>query len=424
MGAPLVAVCFGSMAGEQPLVHSLKILFITGYYKPAYIYGGPVNSVSTLCEALARLGCRVTVFTTNANGQDRLDIPTSQPIDLNGVEVWYFPLGMFSKYFYSAEQVHAVRTRVNEFDLVVSEVLWEILAQTILHSCRRASVPYLVTPRGQLLPWSLEQSRLKKRIFLLLIGYNYLRNAAGILCTDPSEAQAIQEIFPGAKVLVNPNGIDLQGFQSLPPRGCLRSQFNIPSDSIVLLFLGRLHKKKQPEIAVRVCAALQSRFHPHLFLVGPDEDENFTNLDQLTTELGLEEKVHCLGLLTGDEKLQAIVDSDLFLMPSVLQSENFGMAALEALACGLPILTTNDVPVGSWAQQHHIGQITEPTLESFSAAATAMLSDMDGLAEMGRQARVLSHSVFDSEIVAQRMLDYYREIISNDATLRHPLETA
>lgn len=70
----------------------MKVLFVTYYYKPALNYGGPVTSTAAICENLLRLGARVTVLTTNAGGSKVLDLPLQQPVDVDGVEVWYFPL--------------------------------------------------------------------------------------------------------------------------------------------------------------------------------------------------------------------------------------------------------------------------------------------------------------------------------------------
>ena len=77
---------------NSPTSQPLRVLCVTGYYKPAYVYGGPVRSVSELCEGLAQAGADVTVFTSDANGPgQRLDVPKEQPIDVNGVQVTYYP---------------------------------------------------------------------------------------------------------------------------------------------------------------------------------------------------------------------------------------------------------------------------------------------------------------------------------------------
>ena len=88
----------------------MRILCVSSYYKPAYVYGGPTCCIATLCEGLARAGTEVSVFTTNADGSRKLDVPLRQLNDVDGVSVWYFPLvlnGLGS--FYSHELASAIR---------------------------------------------------------------------------------------------------------------------------------------------------------------------------------------------------------------------------------------------------------------------------------------------------------------------------
>ena len=58
---------------------SLRITYVVSYYRPAFVYGGPVQSIANTCEALARLGAEVTVLTTDANGRERLRVPLGEP---------------------------------------------------------------------------------------------------------------------------------------------------------------------------------------------------------------------------------------------------------------------------------------------------------------------------------------------------------
>ncbi len=400
------------MAGEDPVNPKLRILFVTGYYKPAYTYGGPARSIPALCEALVRAGCQVTVFTTNANGKERLPVPVSQPLNVSGVEVWYYPLGLLTVSFHSDRQALAVWRRVKEFDLVISEVLWEDLIIPLELTCRRAKVPYLVSPRGQLLPWSLRMGGRKKEIFLWLWGYRYLKNAAAIVCTDRLEAQAVQQILPQARIYVIPNGINLCDFSALPARGALRERLGIPTQVPVLLFLGRLHPKKRPDIAIQVCAALRQQFDVRLLLAGPDETGELASWLDLAAQLGVRDQVHPLGLVNGAEKLQALVDADLMLMPSEAQSENFGMAGLDALAAGLPLLVSDSVPIGHWAAEVGAGRTAPPDLTSFAQAAAEMLQNRDQLKQMGQNGRESIRKIYDIDIVAQQALAHYQEIVS------------
>src|ERR1017187_2529501 len=251
----------------------MRVLFITPYYKPAYVYGGPTRSISELCEGLCQAGAEVTVFTTNANGAGRLDVPISRPVDVGGVEVWYYRLTGGRRFLYSVELDAACRERSKDYDLAVIESVWGYVAMTAPRICRRAGVPYVVALRGQLLPWSLSQKYWKKWLCLKLFAHRALDFAAGLHCTDQSEADAVAALDFRAPAFVVPNGVDISRMGNLPNRGGLRRLLGIADTAYLLLFVGRLHHVKRPDIAAAALAAARAASQDaHLIFVGPDEE--------------------------------------------------------------------------------------------------------------------------------------------------------
>jgi glycosyltransferase involved in cell wall biosynthesis len=216
-----------------------------------------------------------------------------------------------------------------------------------------------------------------------------------------------------AHYFVVPNGLDTNRFARLPARGVTRRRLNIPEQARLLLFLGRLHVKKRPDIAVESLAAAQALpGETHLVLAGPDEMQLVPKLKAQAQRLGCANRIHITGLLKGDEVLSALADADLFLMPSEPESENFGMSAVEAMAAGLPVLLSEGVPVGQWAESARAGRIASCAADSFSKITCEMLAVSDGLREMGRRGQALAGERFDSMKVAQQMLEHYQSIIS------------
>lgn len=394
---------------------SMKLLFVTAYYKPAYVYGGPTRSISALCEGLASVGAEVTVLTTNANGPSRLDVPINQEVQINGVKVWYHPLALGGQYFYSPALVEAVKRQVAEFDLVVNEVfLCHAFAPTA-SACMHNSIPYVIPTRGQLLPWALNHKRLKKQLYLRLIGWRYLNRAAAFHCTDEGEKLAISRLGMHPPVFVVPNGIDTSQYDHVPPRGRLRRQFNIPETAILLLFLGRLNRVKGPDITVDVLAELKKTGHEaHLVLAGPDEQQLTEALRAQAERLGCLDRVHFAGLLTDDDTRQAFADADLLLMPSQVQ-ENFGMSAVEAMAAGVPVLVSAGVPVGKFAEEAQAGRVTGYSREAFIVAAQNLLQTPATLRTMGQRARALARERFDNTAVAYQMLAHLEVITKKDS---------
>ncbi len=399
----------------------MKILYVSSYYKPAYIYGGTVSCVSQLCESMVKLKANVTVFTTNVNGNDLLKVPLGQSVNVDGVDVFYYPIVRIPprSFYYAPALADACRQKIRGFDIVILQSLFAYGVKAAMMACKQSKVPYIIQPHGQLLPWSLKQKWLKKEVFLTLVGRTYLNEASALHCTVPSEAVAIDRMGLATPKFVVPNGLDSNYFMNLPVRGILRKHFSIPDEARLLLFLGRLHPKKRPDLAVEALAATQSLAgETHLLLAGPDEMRMTAKLQAQAQDLGCANRLHFTGLLQGREVLSALADADLFLMPSEPESENFGMSAAEAMAAGLPILVSEGVPVGEWAEEAGAGRMIPCTVEDFRSETRQLIAFPEQLKEMGRRGQVLVADKFDATIVAKQMLAQYQAI----ATTGKPLD--
>lgn len=394
----------------------MRILYICSYYKPAYVYGGPARSIAAMCEALARQGAQVTVLTTNADGEKSLNVPLEQPVDVNGVTVHYYPTrkGLPRSFFYSPALARACKGMVRTHDLAVLETLYTHPTGPAVRACRNTNTPYIIPPRGSLLPWALRQKALKKKIYMSLVGRRYLDGAAGLQCSDPVEFQAVRELGLKAPAFVVPNGLTTAQWESLPARGALRQQLGIPGDAPVLLMLGRLHRVKNPDLAVEMLGLLE-RKDAHLVFAGPDEEGIQPRLQVRASALGCTERIHYTGLLSGVSLLQALADADLLLMPSL--TESFGMAAVEAMAAGLPVLLSEHVPVGRWVEAAGAGRQVACSPDAFAEVCEQMLRDEGALKQMGRRARLLATGRFDIKIIAKRLLSQYQAILSNGQPL-------
>ncbi len=391
----------------------MKVLYVASVYKPAYVYGGPARSVPELCEGMARAGASVTVYTTDANGSSRLDVPLARPVDIGGVWVHYFPLTS-NKFFYSRSLASACRQQVSTFDIVGIDSLFAHTLGPAAQACAKADVPYVVPLRGQLLPWALERKRFRKHIYLSLFGRKLLNRAASLHCTDEAEAEAANQLGLQSPTFVTPNGIQTARFRRLPPRGAWRRRLGIPSDALLLLFLGRLHRKKRPDIAVETLAACRHLPRPvHLLLAGTDEQGLTGTLKSKAERLNCAGNLHCLGHLEGRERDNAFADSDLFLMPSEPDSENFGLSALEAMAAGLPVLVSDGVPIGRAARKAHAGRQVSCDAQVFGTTTAGLLGELTELKAMGRRAKDLAYRDYDATVVAERMLTRYQAVLSS-----------
>lgn len=399
-------------------VDKLKILFVSEYYKPAYVYGGPVRSLASLCEELVKLGVQVAVFTTDANGREHIPAYSGEPVFVNGVPVWYFPLD-FRPYFLSAKYAAAVRSRVAEFELVVLGSIWSYSLPLTGRSCLKNKVPYIIPLHGQFLPWALHKSYWKKVLFLDLVGRFYINSAAGVHCTYEHEVDTYQRLGFNSPAFVVPHGIDSSSFSKLPQRGYFRDRFNIDRKARVLLFLGRISRIKRPDIALEVLIKLIPVYPDlHLILAGPDEDNLLPSLRARAHESGCAERFHPVGLVGDHQLLELFADSDILLMPTEVQ-ENFGMSALEALAAGIPIIVSPGVPVGRWAEKVGAGLVLQSDVEDYEKNLSVLLAEPGILSVMGERGMRLVRDKFDISVVAQQMLHRYVSIVQTGSP--HPI---
>lgn len=397
----------------------MKFLAVTPYYKPAYGYGGPVSSESALYEGLAKLGVEVTVITTNANGSTKLNVPLLTPTEVDGVKVIYCPTKPApGSPFYSPAQIELTKRLVPCSDIVNLQNIWGYETDPLRRICNQNQIPYFVTLHGQMMDYALKRipwrKRIKKQIFLRLVGYRFLNGAAALHCTSQLEIDHLRQYPVSAPVFLVPNGITGIHSKSLPNRGQLREKLGIPGEAFVLALIGRIHEKKNPQIAVASMIAAKDLQTPvHLIIAGPDEQNLKPSLQRQAELAGCGDRLHFTGLLMKDELQQALVDSDLLLMPSEAGSENFGMSAAEGMAAGLPVLVSEQVPVGEWAKQGGAGELASCEVNSFSEATRKLLMQPALLRTMGENGKRIVGELFDNDIVVKKMLYHVEQIVSD-----------
>lgn len=392
-----------------------KLLYITSYYKPAFVYGGPSQSTSIACEKLVELGVDVTVFTTNANGKQSLNVETNQEVIVNGVQVWYFPLRLNGLgCFYAPDLLLKLKGEIKNFDLVVADVLYGYPSFFLSHICKENNKKYVIHTLGQLMPWALNFHRLKKSVYFNLVGNSFIRNATTIRCTDLSEQTAIKELGFTVPTFVIPHGLDLTRFSKVSTKGVFRNKLGITKNQTIIIFLGRLHKVKNPDIALKAFLKLDNK-NTHIVFVGPDEQNYQPSLEKLAHSAGMDKQIHFTGLVDKQFLGEVLADTDLLIAPS--SQESFGMAIIEALASGVPVIVSKNIPIGQIIEKEKAGKWVNGDVDSFYAAMKLFLENKEQLKEAGLRGKKLVYKYFDVNLVTQCLLERYKEIVfgKNDA---------
>jgi glycosyltransferase involved in cell wall biosynthesis len=387
----------------------MRLLFVTPYYKPAYVYGGPVRSIPALCESLAAMGANVTVHTTDANGRGSLSAAASGQKHLNGVEVRYFRRRGTRTYYYSSDLARACLRDARHFDLIYVFSNWCYPLLPACRAARSASVPCVVSPRTSFMSEAWKRKRLKKLIYHLLVERASINSAAALHYTSTFELEQSRWLRLKPRAFVIPNPVDRTEFQRKQARGGFRRKHGIPDDLPVILCLGRLEHRKGLDLTLTGFAGMPSG-GARLVIAGPDEDGQLARLRLLAQNLGIEGRVVFTGMLDSAQRIQAFADADIFLLTS--RSENFGVAVVEAMAAGLPVIVSNLVGIAPEISRFGAGITVALDPRAISTALTTLASSPCMRHALGIRGVQLAGTLFDPRAVAQKMMERFHSIIA------------
>jgi glycosyltransferase involved in cell wall biosynthesis len=244
---------------------------------------------------------------------------------------------------------------VREADVVHIHGVWEEPQHVAAVAAREAGKPYVFTPHGMLDPWSLSKGRWRKRLYMLWRLRKDLNSAAGIHYTTSIERDRAQGgLKLKAPAIVEPNGLDLSEFERLPGRGAFRAKHSISGERAVVLFLSRLHPKKGLDLLIPAFSK-SGLSEALLVIAGPGDAEYRARVEKMVADRGLGERVLFTGMLEGAARVEAFVDADLFVLPSY--QENFGIAVAEALACGTPVVISDQVNIWPEVSSAGVGSV-------------------------------------------------------------------
>ena len=390
----------------------MHILCVIPFYKPAYVYGGPTRSIPTLCENLVTLGCDVTVYTTNANGSTVLPVTPNQANMVDGVEVYYFQRSVRGTYFYSANLGQACHRHAREFDLIYVASNWGYPFVPACRSAQAARTPYVITPRASFKRNTWEGRFAKKLCYHWLVERRLINRAAAVHYTTALERNDSLWLKLRPPDFIIPNPVDLAEFEQLPPRGLFRAKYGIPSDREVILYLGRVEPAKGLDIALESFAKVaMTNPKANLVIAGPEEDNYRRVLDRMIVALNIVKRVLLTGLLDARTRLEALFDTDVFILTSY--SENLGMSAVEAMAAGVPVLVSDRVGLADDIQHEQMGVVVPLDVEAIARHLRELLNSPDQRQLMGRRAAQIVREKYAPRPVAEAMRDKFQQIIDH-----------
>jgi glycosyltransferase involved in cell wall biosynthesis len=373
-------------------------------------FGGPPKAAVEMCRELARRGHDVTIYTTamEADGRGR----RTGSFALSAAErftIKYFRLALPGLFGISPELARTARRTIATFDIVHIHSLYRFPCTAAAIYARRRGVPYIVRPHGTLDPFIFRRHRAAKSMYEALFERRNLEAAAAVHFTTMEEMELARSCGINFRGVVVPLGVaHARGAVERQPREMNRRWPHTQGKKTILYF-GRLNFKKGLDLLAQAFGAVaRQRADVHLLIAGPDDEGYGRRVRQWLAAQSVLEQVTFTGMLTGAAQDSVLCGADLFVLPSY--SENFGLAVVEAMAAGLPVVISDRVNIWREVQQAGAGLITNCEPSEVANAILALL-DSQPLRHTAAEAGLrLVRERFTWEAAGQKMIEVYREL--------------
>jgi glycosyltransferase involved in cell wall biosynthesis len=369
------------------------------------VHGGPSRALALMERALAAQGVTVETATTDDDGPGRRNGKVcGTPLQEHGAVRWYFPKRME---FYKPSPAFArwAARSIKQYQVVHIHGMFSFLTPAAAWAARRAGVPYIVRPLGALNAYGMQQRRpWLKRLSFRMIEARVLAHAAAVHFTSDEEASEARQLGIRFHECVIPLAVDMpswsgQTTRQLPGHG-----------SAHLLYLSRLDPKKNVEGLLDAFALLKAQMPGiRLVIAGDGSPAYVAALKARGESLGIDNSINWAGHLDGADKAAALQAADVFVLPSF--SENFGIAAAEALAAGLPCVLGAGVAISHDVDCARAGVRVASDARSIAHGVRSLVNDKALLETMSRNARQLAAERYSVQAMGARLAQLYSDVI-------------
>jgi len=335
----------------------------------------------------------------------QIDQPSQKNITVSACPVTFAP-----RFGYSRSLQRTLSDQADAVDIYHMHGLWMYPNWAAGNVARKSAIPYIMSPHGMLEPWSLDRRKWKKKVPGLLFEYKNLTRAHCLHACSEQEYQNFRHFGYKGPIARVPLGLTRDEFNiaSFATSGLMVDlpQPRLFADKKYLLFLSRLHVKKGLEFLLDAWKSVGNDFPDwHLVIAGGGEPAYVAELQKKAHDAGVADSVTFTGPVHGDNKWGLLKKAGIFILPSY--SENFGLVVIEALACGVPVITTKGAP---WSDL-----VTEGCGWGVDVGAQPLVECLkktlslpgERLTAMGNNGRLLVESKYVMNVMARKMREVY-----------------
>ncbi|MBC6112148.1 XrtY-associated glycosyltransferase XYAG1 [Pedobacter fastidiosus] len=439
----------------------MKIIHITASYKPAYIYGGPIQSVGKLCEALQRFtvndkilqkdqgeSFNIDVLTTTANGKQELDIEAGKMQIVESVAVTYFKRWTKDHSHFSPGLLWALRKSILKYknpppahsqsyappskggkgsfetetfqlesnnledynnDIVVHiHAWWNLVSMLSCWVAKWYKIPVILSPRGMLTSYTIgNRNSLSKKILHNLLGKRLLKYVH-IHATSEKEKEDILKIVQPKSITVIPN---LVGF--LEGEASIKYQVSISEDqdfsnTFRIIFLSRIEEKKGLDLLFEALALLD--FSWSLTIAGSGNEVYVRSLKAKAESLKLNNQIIWLGQIANEDKFDLMQNSDLLVLTS--HNENFANVIIESLSVGTAVLVSEHVGLADYVKEKDLGWISALNPIQIGEQITSSYRDTIKRAHIREVAPSIISQDYKDEVLVKKYINLYNRVLN------------
>ena len=375
----------------------MNILHVIPYF--AFTRGGDVNVCYNLSKQLIEKGHNVTILTTtfDYNPEDTAVIE-----NLTMVPVEYkFNLALF---IYSPKMKEWLDRHITDYDIIHLHELRSYQNNIVIKYAKKHDIPYVLQPHAST-PKHIDK-RLIKEAYDFVYGNRIMKNAACTIAVSKEEAYYDKQMN-ARWIEVVYNGMDLEQFTTLPPRGCFKQRYDI--DSPYILYLGRIDKLKGISHVIESFAQLPEKYADYkLVIIGKITDYK-SKLDEVISRYDIEDKVIFTGFIAEDEKIMAYHDAEVFVNP-VKYMGGVSITVFESILSDTPVVVTKES--GELVEEIDGGIIVDyGDIDQICGAVTTLLEDKDLADKKLENAKEYINSNLSWSHVCDKIINIYKKAI-------------
>jgi len=373
-------------------------------------YGGPSQAVRLMAMFQSSAGIQADIATTHQVRVERKDASHEDEIR---PRVFSFS-SQLGEYKFSLGLWRWLQENLQNYHILHIHSVFCFSTAMAATLARKFKIPYIVRPLGQLYPWALNnRSGLLKKVYLSLFEYKTICRADALHFTAEHELHHCGIPINTTKSYVLPLGSE--PLQSISKTKALALYPQL-KDKRILLFLSRIHPKKGLSLVLPwLGEVLMQRPGWVIVIAGAAGDHSYLeSLKKLIRQRGFLSQVFFVGQVSDENKAALYNLADLFVLPS--HSENFGIALVDALAAGVPVLTSDQVGICETIVNNQAGLVFRLNESDFSFAVTRLMDDANLRQEMSTKAKALAQTEFDWKLITVKQIERYEAIIKLSAT--------